>query len=119
MSTMMFLLKLIPSVFFVAMGIPVVMGVVPPNRIYGFRIRRTLGDPEVWYAANRVAGLWSIGTGIVAAAVSTVTFLLDIPFARAAMLDLLPFIAGIAGMYVHVFRVIREVVDRRQKPQNG
>lgn len=31
MSTMMFLLMLIPSVFFVATGIPVVMGAVPPS----------------------------------------------------------------------------------------
>jgi len=119
MSTMMFLLMLTSCVVFVAMGVPFVMSAVPPNRIYGFRIRRTLQDPEVWYAANRVAGLWSVGTGIVAAAVSIATFALGVRFVTAAILDLVPFILGIAGMLVHVFRVIRHVVDHRQKSANG
>jgi len=35
---------------------PLVLGVVPPNRVYGVRTRRTLADAGRWYAVNRVGG---------------------------------------------------------------
>jgi len=28
------------------------------NPLYGFRTKKTLQDPEVWYPTNRVAGFW-------------------------------------------------------------
>jgi uncharacterized membrane protein len=44
-------------------------GIVPPNRIYGFRTRQTLGNRERWFSANRFAG-WAlfIASGASAAA---------------------------------------------------
>ena len=33
-----------------------VLAMVPPNRIYGFRTPRTVSSPRIWYAANRVSG---------------------------------------------------------------
>jgi hypothetical protein len=119
MSVTSFLLLLIPCIVFVVMGIPVVMGVVPPNRIYGFRIKRTLQDAEVWYPANRVAGLWSIWTGIAATAVCIATFVLGLRLPTAALVELLPFVIGIAGMYVHVFRVIHRVIVHKQQTAHG
>ena len=47
----------IPAVIFVVLALPLVAGVVPPNRIYGVRTRVTLGSPAVWRRANRVAGV--------------------------------------------------------------
>ena len=35
---------------------PLVLGMVPPNRVYGVRTRRTLADAGRWYAVNRVGG---------------------------------------------------------------
>src|SRR5690242_18008949 len=92
MATANFLLLLIPCIVFIAMGIPFVLGVVPPNRIYGFRIKRTLQDPAVWYPANRVTGLWSIWTGIAAAGVSVATLVLGLRLPTAALIDVVPFI---------------------------
>jgi hypothetical protein len=37
-------------------SIPMILGKVPPNRLYGFRTRLTLSSPDVWYPANRFAG---------------------------------------------------------------
>lgn len=28
----------------------------PPNGTYGFRTKKTLSDPKIWYAANRASG---------------------------------------------------------------
>jgi uncharacterized membrane protein len=29
---------------------------VPPNRLYGFRTRKTLSSPDIWYPANVFSG---------------------------------------------------------------
>lgn len=38
-------------------ALPLVLGWVGPNSIYGFRNRRTRFDRALWYRANRIAGL--------------------------------------------------------------
>jgi SdpI/YfhL protein family len=38
------------------MSIPLIMGVVPPNRLYGFRTAATLSNDALWYRVNRFAG---------------------------------------------------------------
>jgi uncharacterized membrane protein len=40
----------------VVFGIPIALGLVPPNRFYGYRTRKTLSSVDVWYRANRVCG---------------------------------------------------------------
>jgi len=47
----------IAPVLTIAFSIPMVLGKIPPNRFYGFRTRKTLSNPEVWYSANRLAGI--------------------------------------------------------------
>jgi len=49
-------LALIGSVF-VLLGIPLAVGRVPPNGIYGFRTPATLADSSLWYRVNRIAGI--------------------------------------------------------------
>jgi hypothetical protein len=39
-----------------ALSVPLVRGRVPPNATYGLRVRATLADEAVWYAANAQAG---------------------------------------------------------------
>jgi uncharacterized membrane protein len=38
------------------LGIPLVFKLVPPNRIYGFRTRTTLSQPDLWYRVNVFTG---------------------------------------------------------------
>jgi uncharacterized membrane protein len=40
----------------VAVAIPMIVGMIPRNRFYGFRTPRTLASDQVWYPANRFAG---------------------------------------------------------------
>lgn len=49
----------IPAVIFVVLSVPLVLGLVPPNRFYGVRTRRTLSSRAVWLRVNRVAG-WGV-----------------------------------------------------------
>lgn len=43
----------------IVFGVPMALGLVPPNRLYGYRTRKTLSSEAVWYRANRAAG-WSL-----------------------------------------------------------
>src|SRR5258706_4928823 len=48
----------------IGMSVPLLRGWVGPNPIYGFRVRRTLGNREVWFAANRYAARWMAAAGV-------------------------------------------------------
>ena len=50
--------------------VPMILEMVPPNNWYGFRTRRTLSDPNVWYPANRIAGQYLAVAGTVIARAS-------------------------------------------------
>ena len=52
----------------VVFGIPMALGLVPPNRFYGYRTRRTLSSAEIWYPANRACGWAMIAGGALAIA---------------------------------------------------
>ena len=108
-------LSLLASAVFVAMGIPCSQGWVRPNRLYGFRTRKTLQDPDVWYPTNRVAGYWGIATGIVAAVVSITTFFTGLVLPAAPLVNLVPFLVGIVGTFTHGFLVIGRVTTSKQE----
>jgi uncharacterized membrane protein len=46
----------IPALILFIVGVPLALGVIPRNRLYGFRTRRTLADDAVWYPVNRFTG---------------------------------------------------------------
>jgi len=48
----------------VALSIPLIRGKVPPNVWYGFRIRLTLENPDIWYPANAYAGRLLLIAGV-------------------------------------------------------
>lgn len=51
--------------FFV--GFPLALDLVPPNRFYGYRNRKTLSDREVWRKANVFSGRVMMGSAVIGA----------------------------------------------------
>ncbi|HRX04768.1 MAG TPA: SdpI family protein [Anaerolineae bacterium] len=49
----------------VALSIPMIRGRVKPNWIYGFKVRKTVENPDIWYPANAYAGKWLLGCGVL------------------------------------------------------
>lgn len=45
--------------------VPMILGMVPRNPIYGFRTGYTMSSDEVWYRANRIAGVALFLSGLV------------------------------------------------------
>ncbi|HXH71204.1 MAG TPA: SdpI family protein [Mariprofundaceae bacterium] len=64
------------SLLFIALALPLVRRKVPPNVIYGFRTRATLGDKTIWYEANAHMGRGLIAASLCSALVVTAIYLL-------------------------------------------
>src|SRR5262244_2792240 len=47
---------LVPCAIIAVASIPLMLNVVPPNHLYGFRTRQTLANRALWFRANRFAG---------------------------------------------------------------
>jgi SdpI/YfhL protein family len=46
----------IPATLFLGLSLPLIFGLIPPNRFYGVRTMETLADKGLWYRANRLGG---------------------------------------------------------------
>ena len=46
----------VSGVMLVAVCIPLILGKIPPNGLYGFRVKKTLEHPEIWYPVNKYGG---------------------------------------------------------------
>jgi hypothetical protein len=55
----------LPALTF-ALGVPVVLRLVPPNRFYGFRTTTTFSSVDAWYQINFATGIALVAAGAVA-----------------------------------------------------
>jgi len=39
-----------------AVSVPLILRLIPPNGLYGFRVRKTIEHPEIWYPVNKYGG---------------------------------------------------------------
>jgi hypothetical protein len=53
------------SLLTAALSLPLLAGKVKPNGFYGFRVRQTLENPEVRYAANRYFAKRQLAVGLL------------------------------------------------------
>jgi uncharacterized membrane protein len=104
---------LVNSCVLLGLGIPLAMGRVGPNPLYGFRTSATLRDPAVWYPVNRVAGRWLAATGIAVACSAAFTFFARLGLPAAPLINLVPLMAGVVGMVIHGALIARRLAERR------
>lgn len=55
------------GILLAALSVPLIMGKIPPNGLFGTRILKTMKHSEIWYPANRFAGWHLLVTGLVTA----------------------------------------------------
>jgi hypothetical protein len=48
-------------------SVPMILGKIPPNGLYGFRVKKTMENPEIWYPVNAYSGKWLLAAGLVQA----------------------------------------------------
>ena len=95
-----------------ALAVPLIRRKVGPNALYGFRVRRTLDDPRVWYDANAFAGRClfrsGIGTALACFALYWTPAIDPVAYAVACLTILLVGLAvGLALSFRHLDRLTR------------
>jgi hypothetical protein len=59
------LLFLSSGALLAVLSIPLIKGKISPNGLYGFRVRKTLENPGIWYPVNAYSGKWLLVLGLV------------------------------------------------------
>ena len=63
--TSLILLYIAGGILLILLAIPLYLGKIKPNLWYGFRIRKTLKNPEIWYPVNKYGAGWMMVSGFV------------------------------------------------------
>jgi uncharacterized membrane protein len=75
---LLFILFVASGLLQIGLALPLIYRKIPPNRLYGFRVRCTLEDKDVWYAANAFAGKRLAWAGVATAAAAVIFYVLPI-----------------------------------------
>ena len=97
---------LVPCGIIAVASIPIMLNLVPPNRLYGFRTRQTLANRDLWFRANRFAGF----ACFIAAAASAAVFAIHPEYASGrSFIGLLvfavPLVTALGASFAYVRRI--------------
>ncbi len=89
------------------LSVPLVLQKIPPNRLYGLRIRMTVDDPHLWYRVNAFLGRRLLVVGLGTALGSIILYYTSAEtveqYALSALgLFLAFFLWGIISSYLHI-----------------
>ena len=59
------IIRIISSIVIVVISIPIILGKVKPNGLYGFRTYKTLSNETIWYKANKFLGYTLVFAGLI------------------------------------------------------
>jgi hypothetical protein len=74
--TTLLALFVVSGLLLAGLSVPLMLGKIGPNPWYGFRVRRTLADPAVWYAANTYSAKWFFAVGLLTSMVAVLLYCL-------------------------------------------
>lgn len=97
---------ILTGLLFVGISIPLILRKIPPNAIYGFRIHKTLANPDIWYKANEYAGkqLAIMGTVIILSSVGL--GLLGVPvYVYPILMLLVMTVSGVTAVIISLIYV--------------
>jgi hypothetical protein len=57
-------LFVISGVLMALLSVPIILGKIPPIGLYGFRVKKTMENPEIWYSVNAYSGKWLLGQNL-------------------------------------------------------
>jgi uncharacterized membrane protein len=72
--TLLLLLYVCSGLLLIAISIPLIQRRIKPNGWYGFRTRRTLSNPQIWYDVNAHAGKRLFVSGLITTAAAIVLY---------------------------------------------
>jgi uncharacterized membrane protein len=97
---------LVPCVIIAVASVPLILNVVPPNGVYGFRTRQTLRNHELWFRANRFAGCaFFIASGVSAGIFATYPEYASGRSFAGLLVFVVPLVIALAASFAYVRRV--------------
>jgi uncharacterized membrane protein len=103
---------LVPCGIIAVASIPLILSIVPPNDVYGFRTRQTRTNRELWFRANRFAGC----AFFIASGVSVGIFTMHPEYASGrSFAGLVVFIVPLVIALVASFAYVRKVSGRGER----
>ena len=66
---LLLVIYLIMGLLLIGLSIPLMLNKIKPNGLYGFRVAKTMNNPDIWYAVNHHFSyrlFWSGATCVVA-----------------------------------------------------
>ena len=87
-------------------SVPMILKIVPPNHLYGFRTPSTLGNPALWYRANTFAG-WAL----LIAAVASIALNVGVDggvlpgVAHGVVAFVLPLVIAVVASFIYLHRI--------------
>ena len=106
---------LLIGLLLIGLAIPLILGKVRPNHWYGFRIRLTLDNPEIWYPVNAWAGRWMCVAGAVIVLVALAALLIpESLFPWYALVLAVALLVGVVLIFAFGLRYAR-LLARSQK----
>ena len=105
------LLFSIVGILYIGLGIPLLLGRIPPNSWYGCRTQKTLSSDEIWYPINRVTGRYMIvsGVAVILSALGVFIFRRSLGPNDGAMILLVVLVLSVLGMVLESLRAQRKL----------
>ena len=90
-------------------GVPFILGMVPPNPFYGLRLKKTRDDPAAWYTTNRFMAwrMMAAAGAIAAVAVGAYALLPGLGLAGYSLTCLGATIVCVGFAFVSTWRHLR------------
>ena len=103
---------LVPCAIIAVASVPLMLNVVPPNRVYGFRTQQTLANRELWFRVNRFAGCALFIASVTSAAI----FAAHPEYASGrSVVGLVVFLVPLVAALVACFAYLRRVGGRGKR----
>ena len=97
---------LVPCGIIAVASIPLILNVVPPNGVYGFRTRQTLTNRELWFRANRFTGCaFLIASGVSAGIFASYPEYASGRSFAGLVMFVVPLVIALAASFAYVRRV--------------
>jgi hypothetical protein len=103
--TFLLILFFVGGAILIGISIPLIRGRLEPNHWYGFRVRRTLEDPELWYPVNSCFGWWVSGVGTAEIVVATALYF--VPGVDVGLYASIVGVVVVVGLVVSLIRCLR------------
>jgi uncharacterized membrane protein len=113
--TLLLILFLVGGAILIGISIPLIQERVGPNHWYGFRVRRTLEDPEVWYRVNSYSAWRLLAVGVAEIVVATAMY--SVPDLDVAVYASIVGGVVVAGLIIGLVQTIRYLQQLRNEQE--